>query len=308
MMRAVLRLFIFLLALPVITSLAPSTAQAQDLEPRAYTNTPVGINFVIAGYAYQQGDVVTDAAVPLTDGKVHVHNAVLAYARSFGLLGKSAKLDVIVPYGWASGSATVQGQNRDRYIDGFADPRFRLSVNFYGAPALSLEEFESYHQDVIVGASLQISVPLGQYDHDKLLNIGNNRWAFKPEIGVSKTIGPMSLELAPSIIFYTDNDDFLGKTRKQDPIYAVQGHLVYRFGAPLWTSFDGTYYGGGKTTLDGVENDDRQSNARIGLTLALSVNRNNSIKLYASKAVSTRIGGDFDLIGLGWQVRWGGGL
>jgi len=308
MMRAVLRVFIFLPAILVTTSMAPPKVQAQDLEPRAYTNTPVGINFVLAGYAYQQGDIVTDASVPLKDGKVHIHNAVLAYARSFGLLGKSAKFDVIVPYGWASGSATLQGQKRDRYIDGFADPRFRLSVNFYGAPALSLEEFESYHQDVIVGASLQIAPPLGQYDPNKLLNLGNNRWAFKPEIGISKTIGPASLELAPSIIFYTDNDDFFGKTRKQDPIYAVQGHLVYRFGAPLWASLDGTYYGGGTSTIDGVKNDDWQSNARLGLTLALSVSRNNSIKLYASKTVTTRIGGDYDVIGLALQYRWGGGL
>lgn len=296
------------LSLLLVSWIGASTAAAQDLEPRAYTNTPVGLNFLIAGYAYQTGDVVTDAAVPLEDGKVHVHNAVLAYARSFGLFGKSSKFDVIVPYGWASGSATVGGQQRDRYIDGFADPRFRLSVNFYGAPALRLHEFKDYHQDVIIGASLQVAPPFGQYDPNKLLNIGNNRWAFKPEIGISKTIGPASLELAPSITFYTDNHDFLGKTRKQDPIYAVQGHLVYRFGEPLWASFDGTYYGGGTSTLDGVENDDRRSNARVGLTLALSVNRHSSIKLYASKAVATRIGGDFDLLGMAVQLRWGGGL
>lgn len=296
------------LVLFVAMGCAASSARAQDLEPRAYTNTPVGINFLIAGYAYQTGDVVTDAAVPLENGKVHVHNAVLAYARSFGLLGKSAKLDIIVPYGWADGSAEVQGQKRHRYIDGFGDPRFRLSVNFYGAPAITLDELESYHQDVIIGASLQIAPPFGQYDPNKLFNIGTNRWAFKPEVGFSKTIGPASLEIAPSIAFFTDNDDFLGKTRKQNPIYAVQGHLVYRFGAPLWASFDGTFYGGGKTTLDGTENDDQQANARVGMTMALSVTRHNSIKLYASKAVATRIGGDFDVLGIGYQVRWGGGL
>jgi Putative MetA-pathway of phenol degradation len=298
-----------LLALIIVPWCVASVASAQDLEPRAYTNTPVGINFLVAGYAYQMGDVVTDAAVPLEDGKVHVHGAVLAYARSFGLFGKSSKLDVIVPYGWASGSAKVQGQPRDRYIDGFGDPRFRLSVNFYGAPAITMEEFESFHQDVVVGASLQIVPPLGQYDPDKLLNIGTNRWAFKPEMGISKTIGPASIEVQPSIAFYTDNDDFLGgKVRKQNPIYAVQGHLVYRFGAPFWASLDGTFYGGGKTTVDGVENDDRQANARIGLTAALSLTRHNSIKLYASKSVATRIGGDFDLLGIAYQLRWGGGL
>ena len=307
--RRTLRVFAFLVVgIPVTTWLPTSKAGAQDLEPRAYANTPVGLNFVLAGYVYQEGDVVTDSSLPLKDAKVHVHSAVLAYARSFGLLGKSAKVDVIVPYSWASGSATFQGRPQQRDIDGFVDPRFRLSVNLYGAPALSMEEFASYQQDVIVGVSFQFSPPLGQYDPDKLLNIGSNRWAFKPEIGVSKAIGPLILEVAPSLTFYTDNNDFLGKVREQDPIYAVQAHVIYRFGKALWGALDGTYYGGGKTTIDGVENDDRQSNARMGATFALSVNRYNSIKLYASKAVLTRGGGDFDAIGIAWQYRWGGGL
>jgi hypothetical protein len=294
-------------ALAVLAT-APS-ALAQDLEPRSYANTPVGLNFLIAGYAYLDGDVATDPSLPLEDAKVHVHSTVLAYARSFGLLGTSAKVDVIVPYAWLSGTATFQGLPASRVVDGFADPRFRLSVNLYGAPALTLEEFAAYEQDLIVGVSLQMAAPLGQYDETRAVNIGTNRWLFKPEIGISKAFGPLILELTPSLTAFTANDDFLnGKRREQDVLYAVQGHVIYRFGAALWGSIDGTYYGGGQTTIDGVENDDRQSNARLGITLALSVTRNHSIKLYASKGVATRVGGDFDLIGLALQYRWGGGL
>lgn len=296
-------------AILLAASIAASTAGAQDLEPRAYTNTPVGMNFVLAGYTYQRGDVVTDAGLPLEDAEVEVHGALAAYARSFGFLGKSAKVDLILPYGWASGSATFLGRSMHREVDGLADPRFRLSVNLYGAPALSMADFASYRQDLILGVSFQIVAPLGQYDREKLLNIGTNRWAFKPEIGVSKAIGPLILELAPSLVIYTDNDDFLGdKVREQDPLYAVQAHVVYRFGEALWGAVDGTYYGGGRTTIDGVENDDRQSNLRLGATLALSVTRHHSIKLYASKAIVTRFGGDFDTIGMAFQYRWGGGL
>lgn len=284
------------------------TARAQDLEPRAYTNTPVGLNFLLAGYAYQQGDVATDPGLPLDDAKVHVHSAVLAYARSFGLLGTSAKADVIVPYSWVSGSASFRDAPVERDVGGFADPRFRVSVNLYGAPALTLADFGSYQQDLIIGAGLQIIAPFGQYDPNKLVNIGSNRWAFKPELGVSKAFGSLILEVAPSITFYTDNSDFLGQTRKQDPIYSVQGHVIYGFNRALWGALDATYYGGGRTTVDGVENDNRQSNARIGATLALSVSRHHSIKLYASRAVVTRIGGDFDVLGLAFQYRWGGGL
>lgn len=307
---SILRAFAFLLlGVPLAASVATSPVCAQELEPRAYTNTPVGINFLLAGYGYQDGDVATDPSLPIEDAQVHIHTALVAYARSFGILGKSAKVDVVVPYSWLSGSATFRGQPEERTVDGFADPRFRLSVNLYGAPALTLEEFASYEQNVILGVSMQIMPPLGQYDSAKAVNIGSHRWAFKPEIGVSKGLGPLSFELAPSLTFYTDNDEFLGdKVRKQDPIYSVQGHAVYRFGNALWGSLDGTYYGGGKTTIDGAENDDRQSNARLGLTLALSVSRRHSIKLYASKAVATRIGGDFDIVGMVLQYRWGGGL
>lgn len=305
----VLRAVVVLLLVFQLLTLATSKACAQDLEPRSYTNTPVGVNFLIAGYAYQEGDVVTDPGLPLEDAEVHVHSAVAAYARSFGLLGKSAKVDVIVPYSWASGSATFRGERHERVVNGFNDPRFRVSMNFYGAPALSFEDFKSYEQDLIIGASLQIAAPLGQYDEAKLLNIGNNRWVFKPEIGISKAMGALILEVAPSIVIYTDNDEFLGdRVREQDPLYAVQAHAIYRFHPALWGSVDGTYFGGGATTVDGVEGDDRRSNARVGLTLALSVSRNHSIKLYASKGAVTRVGGDFDLLGIALQYRWGGGL
>ena len=289
--------------------LVPAATHAQELEPRSYSNTPIGLNFLIAGYAYQTGDVATDPSLPLEDAKVHVHSAVLAYARSFELFGTSAKADVIVPYSWLDGTATFLGMPEARKVDGFADPRFRLQVNLYGAPALTLEEFDTYEQNVIIGATVQVQVPLGQYDDKRAVNIGSNRWVFKPEIGISKAFGPLILEVAPSVAIFTANDDFFGgKRREQDPVYAVQGHVVYRFGAPLWGSIDGTYYGGGRTTVDGVEKDDRQSNARVGLTLALSVSRHHSIKLYASKGAVTRIGGDFDLIGMALQYRWGGGL
>jgi hypothetical protein len=287
----------------------PALAHAQDLEPRLYTNTPVGLNFVIAGYGYQTGDVLTDAALPISDAQVELHSAAIAYVRSFGLLGTSGKCDVVFPYGWVSGSATVMGRQRRREVEGFADPRFRVSVNLLGAPALSVAEFGDYQQDLILGVSLSMWAPIGQYDADRLLNLGVNRWAFKPEIGISKALGPLVLEVAPAVVFFTENPDFFGgRVREQTPIYAVQGHAVYRFGPPLWVAFDTTYYGGGTTTIDGMENRDRQSNLRIGGTVALSLNRHNSIKLYASTNVVTRFGGDFDTVGMAWQYRWGGGL
>ena len=161
-------------------------AHAQDLEPRAYTNTPTGMNFLLAGYAYSTGTVGADPAVPLTDTHVNIHTALVAYARSLDLWGTSGKVDVILPYAWASGSGTLAGHIMTRNIDGFGDARFLLSVNLYGAPALTLKEFENYEQDTIIGVSVRVSAPTGQYDPEKLLNIGANRWSFKPEFGISK--------------------------------------------------------------------------------------------------------------------------
>ena len=284
-------------------------AYAQDLEPRAYVNTPTGLNFLLAGYGYLTGGVATDPSLPLQNANLQVHSTVLAYARSLDVWGTSGKIDVVVPYAWLSGSAAFQGQPQEREVSGFADPRLRFSVNLYGAPALSLQEFASYKQDLIIGTSLQVSAPLGQYDADKLVNIGTNRWSFKPELGISKALGPLTLELTTGVTFYTDNHDFLGdKTRAQAPIYSVQGHVSYTVGGGLWVAVDGTYYTGGRTTIDGVEGNDLQKNTRLGATVALPVNRYTSIKLYGSTGVSTRTGSDFNAGGIVWQYRWGGGL
>ena len=284
-------------------------AYAQDLEPRAYANTPTGLNFLIAGYGYLTGGVATDPSLPLQNANLQVHSTILAYARSLDVWGKSGKVDVVVPYAWLSGSADVAGQPREREVSGFGDPRFRFSVNFYGAPALSLQEFAGYRQDLILGASLQVSAPLGQYDSDKLVNIGTNRWSIKPELGLSKAFGPLTLELAAGVSIYTDNHDFFGgQTRAQDPIYSLQGHVLYHFRSGIWAALDITYYTGGRTTIDGVEGNDLQKNVRLGATVALPVTRHHSVKLYASTGVSTRTGSDFDAVGIAWQYRWGGGL
>jgi hypothetical protein len=286
-----------------------TATQAQDIEPRAYSNAPVGVNFLIAGYAYTRGGLAFDSALPVTNPELETSNAVLAYARVLDLWGMSGRLDAIMPYTWLSGSADYKGEPLERVVDGIADPEIRLSVNLYGAPALTLEEFRDYEQDVIVGASLQVSVPWGQYDDSRLVNIGANRWSIKPELGVSKAFGRWTLELSAAATLYTDNDDFYGgNQRSQDPVYSTQAHAIYSFRSGVWASVDATYFTGGRTALNGVWNDDLQQNWRLGATLALPVDVHNSIKLYASNGASARTENNYDLIGIAWQYRWGGGL
>ncbi len=233
---------------------------------------------------------------------------MLAYVRSFDVGGQSAKLDVIVPVSSFAAQGSLNGQPREREMSGFGDPRFRVSVNLFGAPALSAKDFASYRQDLIVGVSLQVSAPLGQYDDSKLLNLGNNRWSFKPELGISKAWGPWTIEVAPSVTFFSDNTDFFGgNTFSQSPIYAVQGHMLYTFQSGIWIALDGIYFAGGRTALNGAKSDNEQANTRAGFTLALPIDRQNSLKLSASTGITTRTGSELSAVGIGWQYRWGDG-
>ena len=286
-----------------------STVNAQSIEPRAYSNAPVGMNFFVAGYVETRGGIAFDTALPIVDPQLDTSSLVLGYARALDLWGKSGKFDIIVPYTSLSGSAIYKGDPVQREIEGFGDPLLRLSVNFSGAPALTAAEFKSYQQDLIVGASLQVSVPAGQYDNTKVVNLGSNRWFFKPELGASKAFGAWIVELKGAVTLFTDNTDFFnGKKREQDPLYSVQAHAIYNFGPGIWGSIDATYFTGGRTTLDGVLNPDLQRNWRLGATFALPLDVRNSIKFYASSGVSARTGNNFDLLGVAWQYRWGGGF
>ncbi len=286
-----------------------AAVHAQELEPRAYSNAPIGINFLIGGAGYADGTTAFDPSSSITDANFHSTGGAVAYARTLGLAGKSGLFSVALPYSSFAGNALVGGERRTREMSGFSDPKFHYSINLYGAPALPLKEFVSYRQDLVIGASLQVTAPLGDYDNTKLINLGNNRWSFKSELGFSKAWGAWIVEVMPSVTFYTDNTDFnRGKTFEQDPLYALQWHLVRTFRSGIWIAADATWYQGNRTMTNGVKADNLQSNSRAGLTLSLPVNRNNSVKLYASGGTTTRTGSEFNAIGAAWQYRWGGGF
>ena len=296
-------------ALAVLALDGVPSAAAQTMEPLSYSNAPIRLNFLIVGYSHQWGNVLVDPSLPVRDVEASVDAGNLAYSRIIDAWGQSGSLAMVVPYAWLSASGEVFEQARSTSRTGLADTSMRLSVNLYGAPALSLQEFRKYQQDTIVGVSLFVTVPTGQYDPSRLINIGTNRWSFKPELGVSKALGAWTLEAAAGVTFYTDNDAFAGNgVRRQDPLYSVQWHAIYNFNPKLWAALDGTYYTGGRTTVNGVLGDDLQSNSRWGGTLAYSIDRLNSLKLYYSSGLAARTGTDFQIVGLAWQHRWGLGL
>ena len=285
------------------------TVRAQDLEPRAYSNTPVGMNFLLAGYRYSEGALLFDPALPITDANATVDMGFLAYVRALGIAGKSAKAGVVLPFARLDADGFVDEVFRTREQDGLADPAFYFTINLSGAPALGVEEFREYRQETVVGLAFKLTAPLGAYESERLLNIGTNRWSFKPEIGISRAWADWTFEIAAAAVVFTDNADFdSGKTRKQEPIYSLQGHVIHAFAGGIWAALSATYYAGGRTTIDGVTRDDLQQNWRAGFTLAFPVNRQHSVKLFGDSGVSTRTGTDYDSLGLAWQYRWGAGL
>jgi hypothetical protein len=286
-----------------------SISHAQTMEPLSYTNSPIGLNFLIAGYTHQSGSVLADPSLPIKNVKATVDGAFLAYSHVLDCWGQSGSLALVVPYAWLSASGDVLEQNRSVGRTGLSDLSLRLSINLYGAPALSLKQFSSYHQDTIIGVSLRETAPSGQYFPSKLVNIGTNRWSFAPEVGASKRLGRWTFEAATGATFFTDDGRFFGNNvRREDPMFSAQGHVIYNFNPKLWVALDGTYYTGGRTSLNGSLDNDLQRNSRWGATFAYSLARHNSIKLYFSSGVAARTGTDFRISGIAWQYRWGAGL
>ena len=236
-------------------------AHPGESEPRSYVNTPVGVNFLLVGYSYPKGGLSTAASVPIEDAQLDMHSKCLTYTRSLDVWDKSGKIDVILPYFQLSGSAELAGQTHTCHVTGLNAPRLRFSINFYGAPAMSVQEFANDQQDLIIGASLQASLPVGQYDSDKLVTLGNKRWFVKPNIGISKAWGPFTLGLSPGVIFFTENDDYFGgSTLDQDPLYTTQLNAEYSFGHGILVALSGTWDYGGRTTVDSVKIDDLNNN------------------------------------------------
>ena len=238
-----------------------------------------------------------------------IDTGLLAYVRSLDFWGRSGKVDVIVPYSHLEGDAVFAGQQVSRNISGLGDPRLRLAVNLYGAPSLMVPEFRSFDPDLVVGASVQASVPVGQYDASRLVNLGTNRWSVKPDFGFSKSFGAFTADVTAGVTFFTTNHDFFGgQTVEKDPLYSIQTNVSYNIPGGVWASMGATFYSGGRTTANGVRQNDRIDNSRFGLTVSVPIDRYFSIKVNASSGISTRTGTDFDTLGLVGQYRWGAGL
>lgn len=303
------RLSTVVVAVSLLLSL-PSAGHTQELETRYYINMPVGVNLFQVGYGRSEGNVLIDPSLPIEGLNADLNLVSLKYGRIFDFFGRSAKAEVLLPVATGHWEGVLVGEGfRERDVSGLADARFTLNVNFVGSPALEMREFRNYRQKTIVGAVFQVIAPTGLYDGTKLINIGANRWGFRPQIGISHAIGKWVIEAAGTLWLFTDNDDFFGGTTlKQDPLYAFQGHFVYSFKPGLWVGFDIGYADGGTTTIAGDIKNTLQKNTRAGVTFQYPFKRRHAIRIALSRGVRTRIGADFTSFITGYAIMWGRGL
>lgn len=255
-------------------------SHAQDLEPRRWTHLPTGINFAGVGVGYTSGEIVLDPVLEIEDAGVDLYAVGASYVRSFGLFGKSARFDVSVPWVDGNWQGLLRGEPASVRRIGLKDPRFRLSVLLAGAPALDPAEFAaSSRSNTVVGAAISVSVPLGEYVGDKLINLGDNRWIIRPQIGVTHTRGRWTYELTGSVFLFTDNDDFQGRRLENDPLWAIQGHVIHTFRPGLWVSLSSGYGDGAEPTIDDVPRPQVSRNWLYALAGGLPISRTEGINV-----------------------------
>ena len=289
-MRALL-----VLLLGTILFIATEHLSAQEIEARAYSNAPVGINFVTGGIAQAKS------------GSYTLNTQAISLTHVIDVAGQSGRLSLALPYAELTGTGQAGGQSINASAEGLSDPMIKASVNLYGAPALSNSEFKNYQQDLIIGASLAATIPWGQYNSSQMINVGANRSLIQPGFGLSKAVGPWRLELAGMATIYTSNNNYMGNnTLSQSPVYSGETHAIYYFLNTAWISADATYFTGGQTYINGNPASGIQENWRFGSTLSYPIDQHNSIRLTGSKGVYSRTDTSYNAVGVSWQYRWGG--
>jgi hypothetical protein len=294
-------------ALVAALLLAVSPAVAQELEPRSYSPAPVGTSFLILGVGGSEGALLFDPSLHTEDVRADLAVATTAFGYTFDLGGRQARILAAVPMAWGEIEGIVGGVPQRAPLNGLVDPRVKLSIGLRGLPALRPAEFARAPRGTMVGASVTVVPPLGSYRSDRLVNLGYNRWAFKPEIGVSRPVDRWTFDGYAGVWLFTTNDEYFpGHARRsQDPIASLQGHVSYALTKRSWLAFDATWFGGGRTRVDGVESPDEQRNVRLGATLSIPVGARDSLKIIYNTGATTRRGSDFDTVTVQWQrVRW----
>jgi hypothetical protein len=241
---------------------------------------------------------------------MEMHTWAVKYIRTFELFQKSARIDFIQGYQEGRWTGLVDGVPRSIKRSGLSDSVLRFAINLYGAPPLEGKEFAAYRAkanvETVFGTALVVQLPTGDYMNDKLINLGTNRYSFRPQFGVVHSRGKWSMELTGEVYLYTENDDFFNGNRlEQDPYYTFQAHLVYTFRPGIWAATGAGYGYGGESTVSGVEKNDRRENLAWAVSLGYSITRQFGVKVaYLGTRTQESVGQDTDSIAVGFSIFW----
>jgi len=287
--------------------------RAQDLAPRAYLITPMHSNAITLTEGFYLGNITFNGALPITGATAHVSVSDFSLTHSFSFFGRTANFLASIPYGVGNFRGTVAQIPAHQYRSGLLDSEFRFAVNVKGGPAMGPREFAKWRQKTLIGLSLKVVAPTGQYDPTKLLNYGNNRWSFKPEVGLSQRWGNWIVDTYAAVWFFTTNQEFFShnkfspgvNTQTEQPVGAFEAHLSYTFKPRLWASLDGNFWFGGSTSVNGVPNPGTvQRNSRLGGTFSVPITKHQSFKFSYNNGAYILYGGNYQNISVAWQYSW----
>jgi len=290
--------------------LLPGTTLAQDMEPRRWTHLPTGLNVAGFGVGATGGDIFFDPVLRIEAATFDLYTLGASYVRTFEWLGKSSRIEVRQPYGYGRWQGLVDGVETAVRRHGLMDPTLRFSMNLWGAPPLKGKAFMDYRAqhpvNTTVGAALSLTLPVGEYFPGRLINLGQNRYILRTQLGALHQRGPWQFELTGTVSFYSDNDEFFGGTHlEQDPLGFLQAHVIRSFARGRWGSISAGYSYGGESQIDGVPKDNDERTRYLAVSVGTPLGRGQSLKLsYVNADTNILLGSSSDTLLLSWSVAW----
>lgn len=288
---------------------APPAVFALDLSPRQWSHLPLGTNFAGVAYADTEADISTDPTLLLEDVEAKLDSWAGKYIRTFKLLDRSARIGFSQAYQYGEWKGLLNGVAAKTKRNGWSDTFVRLAINLYGAPPLRDKEFAVYRAratETIVGLGLAVRLPTGKYLETKLINLGQNRFAFRPQLGVVHRRGKWTAEATGEIAFYTRNDEFFrGNVLEQKPRHFIHTHVVYTFRPGFWAAASLGYDTGGENSVNGLDKDDKKQNTGWAFSAAYPINRNSGIRVtYIGTRTQESVGFDSDTLSAALSLAW----
>lgn len=285
------------------------SAFALDLQPRRWGHLPLGVNFMGVGYVRSEGDILLDPILRAEDVEVVMDTWAFNYVHSFKLFDKSANFSLLQGYQEGTWTGLLEKVPTTARRNGASDTFLRLAVNLYGAPPLrgkAFQEYRSRARKTTFGVALGIQLPTGNYEDDKLINLGGNRYVFRPQMGVVHETGKWVFEATGTVWLYTKNDDFFnGNKLEQDPLYTFQSHIIHNHRPGMWTGLSLGYSYGGESEINGIDKDDRKRYFGWALNFGFPISRKIGLKFgYLNLDTRESTGSDTESITVGIAYAW----